>query len=78
MCVALNGTSTNCHAYRKPRKWGHLFTIAMQDIYVARNITGEYAEWLRLEIMHRPYMNGYNSRRAGVISVSFGMQAQLE
>ena len=26
----------------------------------------------------QPHMNGYNSGRAGVISVSFGMQAQLE
>ena len=25
----------------------------------------------------QPYINGYNSGRTGVISVSFGMQAQL-
>jgi len=43
-----------------------------------QNITGKYAEWLRPEIMHRPHIKGYNSGRAGVISVSFAVQAQLE
>ena len=63
-------------AYRKSiRAHTNLFT---KDVYVTWNITGEYEEWLRPEIMHRPYINGYKSGRTGVIAVSFGMQAQLE
>ena len=45
-----------------------------------RNITGEYVEWLRPELKYAygQHINGYSSRHAMVISVSFGMQAQLE
>ena len=33
--------------------------IQKKDPYIMWNISGEYAEWLGLEIMHRPYINGY-------------------
>ena len=46
-------------------------------IYRICNITREYAEY-GSDIMHRLYINSYNLGRPKVISLSFGMQAQLE
>ena len=50
------------------------------QIYLPRtyiNITRVYVEY-GSEIMHRLYINGYNSGCPKVISLSFGMQTQLE